>query len=147
MSSWTHELTHAECEEWMRDLACVNEGGQPDWERLLRDARVGTNKYNVKSRWLRGAAPEDREKIRATLERMERKRSQRTPTGSRIFALEEWNSYGQQLSRRPDLFRAELKRVQEIVANVEKAIVGERTRAEAEAALANALVLTDESKR
>lgn len=118
----------------MRDLGYVA-NHKADWDKLLKDANVETDKYNLKKRWREGAAPELRSKIRATLERVELKQKERTPTGARILGLEEWNEAGRLIAQDTELFARELKRAKQLASAIQKASEATRLKAEADAAV------------
>jgi hypothetical protein len=134
MPSGLRDLSYEDCEEWMRDLGYVT-NQKADWERLLKDADVETDKYNLKKRWREGAAPEARSKIRATLERMELKHKERTPTGARILGLDEWLEAGRLIALDATLFASELKRAKQLAAAIQRAGEAARLKAEADAAV------------
>jgi len=118
----------------MRELGYVV-GNKLDWERFLSDAAVGTDKYNLKKRWREGAASEILPKIRATLERVELKRKERTAAGARLFGVEEWNRLGRAIAKNPVVFEVQLGRMREVAAGVAQLERANELRAEAEAAL------------
>lgn len=118
----------------MKDLGYVS-GEKADWERLLKDAHVGTDKYNLKKRWREGGSPEDRQKIRATLERVELKQKERTATGARVLGLEEWNEAGRLIAQDPERFASELQRAKALALAINKATEAARLKAEADAAV------------
>lgn len=130
MARWTHDLSYEECEAWMLDLGL-------DWDDLRRIAVVKSTQYVLKNRW--GAAKRDRPKLRDALERAEVKRKEPTATGAIVASMEEWNRVGETLAKQPELLAAELARVKQIAAGVEKAQAAKLMLAEANETIANAL--------
>jgi hypothetical protein len=135
MPAAPHDLTFEECEEWMRELGYISDNKKLDWTRFLHDADVETDQYNLKKRWREGGAPEVRLKIRATLERVELKRKERTTIGARLFELEEWNQLGRAIMKNPVVFEVQLETMRRVATQVENLERANAMRAEAEAAL------------
>ncbi len=114
-----HELTLVECELWMIDLGYVADG-QPDWLRMLKDAKIGSkaeNLHNVRSRWRTGGSKRNRKKVREFLEATEAKKGP-TRFGTVIRGLEDWQRIGDALAARPKLFLAVKGRVEELLAKL-----------------------------
>lgn len=134
MPAARRDLSYEDCERWMRDLGYVSDG-KPDWEQLLRDANVGTDKDNLKKRWIEGKAPFVRKKVQEALERSERKRRERTAAGAQFLGLDEWNRLGRIIARRPETFAAQLERLRTIAEGIEQIEEADRLRAKGEATL------------
>ncbi len=130
MQRVSHDLSYEECEAWMRDLKILDDG-EPDWNLLIKDAGIGGTPYNLKKRWNDGAAPKQREAIRALLEKVEQKKGP-TPTGALIRSLEDWNEAGRALARNPEEFARELERVKALAAIEIKRLAARQLLAEAD---------------
>ena len=63
-----HDLSLEECENWMVELG-LTDGPKLDWAKLMRLAKIEGTKDNLRSRWRKWEAPQQRKKIRETLDR------------------------------------------------------------------------------
>jgi len=117
----------------MRDLGL-------DWDRLRRDAKVGTDKDTIKNRWASDKSKRVRASLRAALDRAEAKRAERSTTGALIQMLEDWNEAGRVLSRKPELLSRELAKARLLAASVEQGETARRMLAEADAVQAATLL-------
>lgn len=127
MPSPTHDLTLEECEAWMRDLGL-------DWKQLVKEAGIGASQqYIVKSRW--GENPKQAAQVREALERLERKRKERTPSGETIFAIEEWNRIGLTFAQMPEILHAEIERLRPKANGVTTIVAARKQIEEASSAL------------
>lgn len=138
MPSWAHDLSYEECDAWRSALGL-------DWDVLLRKSDVKSHKDVIKARWLDGAAPKDRAKIRATLEEHEKKR--RTPIGAAILGLEEWFRIGEALAQEPEVFLEQLERLKPLAEAAANAAAAKRRARETEAAMAVLRFSTPEPKK
>lgn len=101
--------------------------GNPDWLRMVKEAGIpASQEYVVPDRW--GTNPRQMAKVKAALERLERKQPQRTEHGARVFGLEEWNEIGRAIAKIPAVFEQELLRLREIAEAARKVEEGERAR-------------------
>lgn len=122
------DLTYEECSRWLLDLGFKRDDGEPDWDRLLKRAKVGTHKDTVKNRWKRWGAPKDRAKIRTTLELLEDEKGG-TPYGAAVRKFEEWLDLGRALAlKRTAAFEGQLVELREVISAVDLV----QSRAEAE---------------
>lgn len=114
------ELTFDEAEQWVEAMAAAAGVSRDAW---LKKAGVKTEWKQIKARRKEGGAPRDWAQLRKALEDAQQKH--RTEVGERLLSrlrgLEEWSEIGDMLSRDPDVFRAELRRLRPIAEVIQQA--------------------------
>lgn len=115
MTRTAEVLEVSDLQEWAAEL------GRP-WNWVLEEARVSPESRMTLWRLERGQAPRVRRDIMLVLAREERKRETRTPTGSLVLGLQEWEALGRRLAELDtESFFRRLAALRELVLNAEVA--------------------------
>jgi hypothetical protein len=136
----------------MLDVGYKLDNGRLDHGRAMKDAGVKSKWAVIKMRWREGEAPEDREKIAATLLDRDRKRATPTLIARRLIALEQWDALALDLLEDVDVFERQIheaRKSAEVAKAKARAREAAREAAEMEAALpfGSPVPLADPTKR